>query len=105
MKKWYPEFVGRYPYVSRDISKNGEEVVVKSHKHRRQLMKENGLSDDKYSKETIQKRKKWFQQEQKEKREKDIKVIWQKVKRGTVDTRVMKEARDRIEYERRNGRG
>ena len=39
-KKWNPEFAGVYPYVTRNIKPDGSPMVVKSHKHRKKLMKQ-----------------------------------------------------------------
>jgi len=96
------EKTGLYPFVTKNI--NGKPMLVKSHKHRRQLMKQYGLTDDRFSGQTMNKRKRWYSEEIREKRRNLIENHYQQVKRGSVDLRPYIMAQKKREYEMRNGR-
>lgn len=95
---------GIYPFKTQNILPGGKEIIVKSHKHRKQLMKQYGLHDDKVSLETQNKRRRWFEEQQKKERRSFMEKVWYEAKRGKIDLRPYDLARKKLEYERRNGK-
>ena len=93
---------GIYPYYSDNIVP-GQKVLVKSAKHRKELMAQHGLQDARdWSAGSIAKKKRWHEEaKRKEKRERLAKA-WKEVKSGRVDIRQAILAKKKREYELRN---
>ena len=96
------EKTGIYPFVSENVSPDGKPMVIKSHKHRKELMKQFGLYDDKVSPETMKKRRRWYVEEEKEKRQEVLKDTWKDARTNKIDLRPFDLARRKAQYELRN---
>lgn len=91
---------GIFPFVTKNI--NGEDTLVKSAKHRRELMKEHNVHDDRVSTTLQNQRRRLHVEAQKEKKENFLTDTFMKAKYGKTDLRPMDMAMRKAEYERRN---
>ena len=94
---------GIYPFVTKNIIP-GQDVVVKSAKHRRELMKEHGLTDAlDWSRDSIRKKRINAESQRKEQRKKALEETFMKAKHGRIDLRSYALAQKKRDYMIRNG--
>ena len=91
---------GIYPFVTKNLT--GDPVLVKSHKHRKILMEEHNVHDDKVSTPLQNQRRRLYTEEKKEETKGKVQEIFLKCKYGKIDTRPADIRRRKMEYERRN---
>ena len=93
---------GTYPFWSINIVP-GQRILVKSASHRRELMKIHGLQDAReFDNTSIKHKKEARELEVKKKRKEAVTGIYTDIKKGKIDTRPMRVAQRKAEYEMRN---
>ncbi len=89
---------GTYPFYSENLG-----CLVRTPRHRKQLMKEQGLRDGN-DKVDIVKKKRMFDEEQRDKRRELMTKTFHEARSGKIDLRPMKLKMAKEAYEKRNGR-
>lgn len=95
---------GVFPFVSQNIIP-GKFVVVKSHQHRRELMKCHGLLDARdFSKSYVTEKRRGYVEEKRQEKKTILRKTFLDARNGKIDLRPFDLARRKAEWERRNGR-
>ena len=95
---------GIFPFVSQNIIP-GKFVVVKSHQHRRELMKRHGLLDARdFSQDYRIKKRRDYVEEKGQEKKTVLEKTFRDARNGRIDLRPFDVARRKREWQERNGR-